>query len=180
MIRSKVTLVGKLLASVIGGLMVLASTNTSAECLAIKSIGNDKWVTARIDYIGDRYGMVRASANQQDTWERFDGSWPFYVANNGLLSLKSRANGRYVTSEILMGDYYNGMLRAERTSARDWEIFEPELLSEGSGYAIFVMKARANGKYVSAELGYRGDDYGMLRASRSWKQTWEQFRMNKC
>jgi len=39
-----------------------------------------------------------------------------------------------------------------------------------------TIQSLANGKYVSAELGWSGDNYGMLRARSSKVGPWEKFR----
>ncbi|GAA4187706.1 hypothetical protein GCM10023074_00600 [Microbispora amethystogenes] len=94
-------------------------------------------------------------------------------------SIKSRANGRYVSAELGYGtsDSRYGMLRARATGVGPWEKFR--ICYNGRNYTI---QSRHNGKYVSAELGYGTSDsrYGMLRARATSAGTWERFFITSC
>jgi hypothetical protein len=88
--------------------------------------------------------------------------------------LKSGANGKYVTAELQYtgGDY--AMLRARATSVGSWERFE-FCWGSGGNDSQLAIRSLANGKWVSAELGYPGGDYAMLRARASSIGPWETF-----
>jgi hypothetical protein len=86
------------------------------------------------------------------------------------ITLRSEANGLYVTAELGYTGTDNGMpiagmLRARATSVGPWEEFQTD--NE-------ALKA-ANYTYVSAELSYTGTDYGMLRARAATIGPWEKF-----
>ena len=64
------------------------------------------------------------------------------------------------------------MLRARATVGDGWEQFFTS--AEPGGRATYFY-AYGNGRYVSAELGYDGDRYGMLRARATAVSSWEWF-----
>jgi surface antigen len=88
-------------------------------------------------------------------------------------TIKSLANGRYVSAELGYTGGSYGMLRARATSAQGWEKFT----IEGNCDSGCAFRSLASRSYVSAELGYTGNSYGELRArSANWK-AWETFRI---
>ena len=99
------------------------------------------------------------------------GAWEtFQIVNNndGTVSLKSIANGKYVCAVI---DENNQLLpRSERVGT--WEKFIIEKISNGE-YALYSL---ANGKYVQANL----NDGGKLFAtSETVAGAWEVFDINR-
>jgi hypothetical protein len=82
-----------------------------------------------------------------------------------VISLRSHANGRYVTAD----NAGSSPLIANRTAIGSWEQFD--LIDDGGGY--FSLKSHANGQYVSA------DNAGAtaLIANRPVIGTWEQFQI---
>ena len=99
------------------------------------------------------------------------GAWEtFQIVNNndGTVSLKSIANGKYVCAVI---DENNQLLpRSERVGT--WEKFIIEKISDGE-YALYSL---ANGKYVQANL----NDGGKLFAtSETVAGAWEVFDINR-
>jgi hypothetical protein len=83
---------------------------------------------------------------------------------------------RYVAAELSRtGDGY-GQLRARTPadSVGPWEVFRLVCVRAPDVYAI---KSVANGRYVSAEISWTGNRYGLLRARATSIGPWEQFRI---
>jgi len=80
----------------------------------------------------------------------------------------SEAN-RLLTSAEVGGD---ARLRARAGMVGDWEIFSVSATPGGHTTSI---KSVANRKFVSAELGYGGNDRGLLRARADSMGSWESF-----
>jgi len=99
------------------------------------------------------------------------GAWEtFQIVNNddGTVSLKSIANGKYVCAVI----DENNQLLPRSESVGTWEKFIIEKISDGE-YALYSL---ANGKYVQANL----NDGGKLFAtSESVAGAWEVFDINR-
>lgn len=130
----------------------------------LKSDANGKYVSAELGYTGPGHGELRARANSVGRWERFEFCWGTnQTAFN--LSIRSLANGKWVSAELNYGGALNGMLRARADSIGPWETF----------YAPNGIQSRANWKWVSAELQYTGIREGMLRARANGYGPWERF-----
>ena len=99
------------------------------------------------------------------------GAWEtFQIVNNddGTVSLKSIANGKYVCAVI----DENNQLLPRSESVGTWEKFIIEKISDGE-YALYSL---ANGKYVQANL----NDGGKLFAtSETVAGAWEVFDINR-
>ena len=99
------------------------------------------------------------------------GAWEtFQIVNNddGTVSLKSIANGKYVCAVI----DENNQLLPRSESVGTWEKFIIEKISDGE-YALYSL---ANGKYVQANL----NDGGKLFAtSETVAGAWEVFAINR-
>jgi hypothetical protein len=91
------------------------------------------------------------------------------------VTIRSSANGRYVSAEIGRegGDY--GTLRARATSPGKWEKFT---VCRDAGTGVTRIRAQANNDFVSAELDNAGARYGMLRAQADKVGGWERFYSN--
>lgn len=90
-----------------------------------------------------------------------------------VVSIRSIANGRYVSAELgYTGDDY-GMLRARAYQVGDWEQFDLIAIDEET----FALRSHGNGKYVSAELGYTDYKFGMPRARADEVHDWEKFHL---
>jgi hypothetical protein len=90
--------------------------------------------------------------------------------------LRSDANHKYVSVELGYGTTspYRGMLRARASSVGPWERFEfCWRVQNNPGY--LAIRSLTNGKWVAAELGRTGKDYGMLRARSTSIGSWETF-----
>jgi hypothetical protein len=102
------------------------------------------------------------------------------AANAGYI--KSIAADKYVSGEFAYpGDNY-GMLRARATVFGLPESWDVQRISTCEGppntiCRIVTFTSTANHRYVTAELGYTGDRYGMLRASSTWASPWTRFRV---
>jgi hypothetical protein len=83
---------------------------------------------------------------------------------------------RYVAAELSWtGDRY-GQLRA-RTPANNvgpWEVFRLVCVD---GPDVYAIKSVANGRFVSAEISWTGNRYGLLRARATTIGPWERFRI---
>jgi hypothetical protein len=123
-----------------------AYTTCSAE-VVILARGNHQYVSARIDYSGDRYGMLRAVTTSIGAWERFSvchednqpanvvalrasarasaiGPWERYILDYQYsYTIYALANNRYVSDELGQTFLYPGMLRARATVFGPWEDF---------------------------------------------------------
>jgi hypothetical protein len=111
---------------------------------------------------GGVVGVVAVTAAPAHALECYDG-W-----------LRSDANGRYVTTELGYGGTSHAMLRARATRVGPWEQYEFCWGVNGNG-ANLAIRSRANNRWVSAELGRTGNDYGMLRARATSIGPWETF-----
>lgn len=92
------------------------------------------------------------------------------------ISLRSQANGKYVSAELGYTGDQNGMLRARADALGPWEKFD---LCRNNQNGLYSIRSEANGNYVSAELGYTGDQYGELRVRSGAIGGWEQFRIER-
>jgi hypothetical protein len=112
---------------------------------------------------GGVVGVVAGTATPARALECYDG-W-----------LRSDANGRYVTTELNYSGADHAMLRARRTgSPGAWEQYEFCWGVNGND-ANLAIRSLANGRWVSAELGYGGGRYAMLRARATRIGPWETF-----
>ena len=99
------------------------------------------------------------------------GAWEtFQIVNNndGTVSLKSIANGKYVCAVI----DENNQLLPRSESVGTWEKFIIEKISDGE-YALYSL---ANGKYVQANLNYGGK---LFATSETVAGAWEVFDINR-
>jgi hypothetical protein len=98
-------------------------------------------------------GVVAGDAEQFDVQK----------ADGGFVSLRSRANGLYVTAE----EGGKSPLVANRVSVGDWEKF---VIADNGDGSVSV-RANANGRYVTAEYGGSAP----LVANRTSVGDWERF-----
>ncbi len=100
------------------------------------------------------------------------GPGPYLFTDN----IYSVANGLYVSAELGYSGGNKGMLRA-RTNVNKlgpWEVFN---WYGGFNNNEFEIQSNANSLFVTAELGYTGSNYAMLRARTGSNSLgpWEQF-----
>jgi predicted esterase len=108
----------------------------------------------------DRLRTDATSGTSTTTWEADLSPLP----SGPMVSLRSRANGRYVCAENGGAD----PLVANRTAVGPWERFDLTDLGQGA----VALRARANGQYVCA--GNAGAD--ALVANRTTVGPWETFQ----
>lgn len=141
----------------------------------VSSLANGRAVTAELNYAGALNGMLRARAFAHDIWERYR----MVCLSGGRFAIRAH-NGRYVTAELNRTGTDNGMLRARASVIAEWEWFTFEQSSQSGDFIRGAFRSAANGRYVTAELGYETGDarYGMLRARATVKDRWEQFELH--
>jgi putative metal-binding protein len=141
---------------------------------AFSSLANGRAVSAELGYGGATNGMLRARATARDRWEIYR----MVCLDGGRFAIRA-ANGRYVTAELGYAGADNAMLRARATVIAEWERFTFEQTSQTGDFIRGTIKSAANGRFVSAELGYATDNvrWGMLRARATVKDQWEQFEL---
>lgn len=127
----------------------------------ITAIGNNKVVCA------ENGGSETIVANRDSC----GGAWEtFRIVNNddGTVSLKSAANGKYVCAVI----DENNQLVPRSENIGDWEKFIIEKIADNE-YGIYSL---ANGKYVQANLNDGGKLYAI---SERVAGSWEAFKITK-
>jgi hypothetical protein len=151
---------------VVGAVAAPATPAHASNCYDgwLKSVANGKYVSAQLDYKDANYGMLRARASRVDRWERFEFCWGTDTQGCNL-SIRSLANGLWVSSEQNYTGANYGMLRARAAVPDRWETFN----------GCLGLRNIVNWKYVSAELNYAGAWYAMLRARADTLDRWEEF-----
>jgi len=99
----------------------LQCVNGPAELYAIKSLANNKYVSAELGWKGNSYGLLRARATSIGAWEQFH-----IDSNNGQTNrvhIQSHANGLWVSAEFGWTGNSYADLRARATSIGQWETF---------------------------------------------------------
>lgn len=144
----------------------------------IRSRANGDFVAAEFgSAVGSEfYGMLRARSTSPGIWESFDECRD---PVSGRTILYSNAIGtpwydRAVSAELGYPGIYYGMLRARATAVGPWETFYTPR-GPCSGFCNTTFYSSANQRFVSAELGYTGAYYGMLRARATTVGLWEEF-----
>ncbi|MEV6205671.1 hypothetical protein [Kitasatospora sp. NPDC051914] len=125
----------------------------------------------------DAPGALRArtdSSNTSGFWEQF--RFEVVDPNCSVYAIWSVNKGSYVTAEASWRGGTSGALRArmkptQTTTIGAWEKFTLHDLGGGN----FALRSWANGRYVSAELGYPGDRHALLRARATSIGPWETF-----
>lgn len=129
-------------------------------------------------------GKAAITGGQQDSIHTAAAVWIFnsYFNNYYQLSpsgdfpitLRSDANGNYVSAELGYTGGNYAMLRARAASQGPWENYTAYYIPTSNGNEIAI-RSNANNNYVSAELGYTGNNYAMLRARASAVGPWEKY-----
>jgi hypothetical protein len=144
------------------------------ECavdVAIQSHGNDKYVSAEVGWSGDRYGVLRARADQIGPWELFEECSYQNTSGQWVYTLRSQANGKLVSTEWNDTGHLQAVLRARADTEGTWEHY---YMGVPRNWEMDLQSVLV-GRYVSAELGWSGDDYGLLRARATSLGPWEIF-----
>lgn len=140
---------------------------------SIRSVANNLFVTAEISKVGADNGMLRARNTSAGAWERFT----LHNANDSdgsTFSIKSLANGKFVSAEVSTTGTYHALLRARSDTVGAWETFTLTDGGDSDPNTVAIWSVGANA-YVSAELNATGEDTGMLRARSSSVGSWERF-----
>ena len=152
-----------------------ADTFTCYDQQSLAANANSDYVSAELGYTGADYAMLRARATTVGPWEKFDFC---YDSTQGWWAISSDANGRYVTAQFGYAGASFGELTASSTGIGPDQKWLLSCVSAGPfGPQIFfvVIQAQTNLNYVSAELGYTGADYAMLRARATTAGPWEEY-----
>jgi len=88
--------------------------------------------------------------------------------NNEMVSIRSHITGRFFCADNAGEDEVRPIV-ANRDTVSDWEMFEVITNPDGT----ISLKAKANGKYLSALV----NDGGILKASANAINEWEKFRV---
>ncbi|WP_435229437.1 hypothetical protein [Streptomyces sp. Tue6028] len=151
---------------------------------ATEQAGTSICVTAEINDADNQYAKLRARTDCASI-----GSWETFTlhtdTSGARATLRSEANGEYVSAEFHDTGSHFGMLRARQTdSIGAWERFE--LVPQGDGWFALRYTFNENGVtlqyYVSAEINDTGGDAGLLRARKSTSETpgsWELFKLRQ-
>ncbi|WP_254400076.1 trypsin-like serine protease [Streptomyces sp. AC602_WCS936] len=89
-------------------------------------------------------------------------------------SLKSEANGKYVSTVLSATGTHEGKLQARADTVAGWEQFS---LHTRDGGTTVGLRSAANGLFVASELNQTGAYEGMLRARSESLGGWERFTL---
>lgn len=152
-----------------------ADTVTCYDQQTILSAANNDYVSAEVGYTGNDYAMLRARSSTAGPLEKFEFC---YDATQAYWYIVSDANGLFVSAEYgYTGNNY-AMLRARSSAVGPWEKFNLSCVNGppvSPRIELLAIQSQITGNWVSAEFGYTGNDYGMLRARASSVGPWEQF-----
>jgi hypothetical protein len=142
---------------------------------SLNATANADYVSAELGYTGADYGMLRARSKTVGPWEKFDFC---YDSTQGWWAISSDANGRYVTAQFGYTGASFGELTASSTIIGPDQKFVLSCIPGppvGPPIELVLIQAQTNLNYVSAEIGYTGADYGMLRARATTAGPWEEY-----
>ena len=144
-----------------------ASPHTTFNC-KIRSHASHQFVTSELSFSGaGMAGLLRARSADVGTWQQFQ----CVAVGADQWALRSRANGKFVTTEVNDPGALKGLLRARAPKVGSWQRFTFRAVPS---CACFALKA-VNGKFVTAELGNPGETYGILRARSATVGKWTTF-----
>ena len=151
---------------------------TASDKYALRSVGaGGLYVSVEVETTGSGQAMLRArkaAASLEDlgSWEKFT----LHTDDKGAsVTLRSEANGNYVTTERGYTGSRQNLLRARGTTSGDWEKLQLEKQTDGT----YALKAVTNDgpKYVTAEVQDPGTDAGLLRARGDTVGSWQKFQL---
>ncbi|MBM7786017.1 endonuclease/exonuclease/phosphatase family protein [Tenggerimyces flavus] len=140
---------------------------------SIRAVANSRYVTTEISKVGADASMLRARGANAGAWERYT----LHNANDSdgsTFSIKSLANGKFVTVEANYPGAYQGLLRARSDSVGAWERFRLEDGGDSDPTTVAIWSFGA-ARYVTTEVNAAGEDAGMLRARSTTVGGWERF-----
>lgn len=150
-------------------------------------VSNDShlFATAEVGWSGSgsgSYGVVRARTAAPGPWEHFAFDYvhdwnPNAPANE--IYIFSYAANNYVSAEFGWSGTQRGILHARSgsTSPGPWETFYTTSNNDGT-LSLSVYDNSGTRYYVSAEDGWTGNSYGILRARSTSIGPWEKFQIN--
>jgi hypothetical protein len=186
MTMRRVSVVLTLVLACVGVALPPQAASAAATCSIGQSFGSKffvplahpNFVSAELESdarLRDRPGATPGGGS----WEQFQIvclDW-----QNNIYAIKSLANNRYVSAELgLQGDDY-GLLRARATEIGPWERFRFVVISHAPNPDevvspwLIAIQSTANNLYVSTEIGWTNDRYGLLRARSGSIGEWEQY-----
>ncbi|MFC4533666.1 fascin domain-containing protein [Sphaerisporangium dianthi] len=117
--------------------------------------------------------MPAATADTAAVQQKLGDPWDIGDDHCDDVTIKSKANNKYVAAEVDYTGYVFGQLRARSGSVGgNWEKYS---ICPMDGYkTIWSYGAK---RYVSAELNYTGADTGMLRARATEVKDYEKFQI---
>ncbi|MFH9954513.1 fascin domain-containing protein [Streptomyces roseolus] len=151
---------------------------TASDKYALRSVGaGNLYVSVEVSKTGSGEAMLRArtsAASLADlgSWEKFT----LHTDDKGVTTtLRSEANGNYVTTERGYTGSYQNLLRARGTTSGDGEKLTLEKQTDGT----YALKAATNDgyRYVTAEVQDPGADAGLLRARGTSVGSWQKFHL---
>ncbi|MFD9051005.1 hypothetical protein [Streptomyces zaomyceticus] len=151
---------------------------TASDKYALRSVGaGGLYVSVEVETAGSGQAMLRArkaaaSLDDLGSWEKFT----LHTDDKGAsTTLRSEANGNYVTTERGYTGSRQNLLRARGTTSGDWEKLQLEKQTDGT----YALKAVTNDgpKYVTAEVQDPGTDAGLLRARGDTVGSWQKFQL---
>jgi hypothetical protein len=152
-----------------------ADTFTCFDQQSLDSNANGDYVSAELGYTGASYGMLRARATTIGPWEKFDFC---HDLTQGWWAISSDANGLYVTAQFGYTGASFGELTASSSSIgpyQKWLLTCMLGAPVGPQVDFVTIQAQTNLNYVSAEIGYTGANYAMLRARAATAGPWEEY-----
>lgn len=179
----------------VGGTMLLAPLATTlpsahatvylSHSTYIASNNSHMFASAEVGWSGSggsSYGVVRARASAPGPYENFSLDYvhdrnPNAPANE--VNLYSAAANNYVSAEFGWSGLDRGILHARSgsTTPGPWETFYITRNSDGT-VSFSVYDNSGTLYYVSAENGWTGNRYGILRARSTGVGPWERFQVN--
>jgi hypothetical protein len=151
-----------------------ASLPLDNRLYSIRATATSRYVSAELGAPEGSYGVLRARATTVGAWERFR----FHESYSGPVDFGfwPAENNRPVQTDIQARGAYQGTLQANGTFdalSQGDPAMVYDLVPIGSG--DFAIRSHANNRFVSAELGYTGANYGLLRARATTVGAWERF-----
>lgn len=112
-------------------------------------------------------GELRARATKIGPWEKFT----YCIDDNNVFTLKSLANGEYVSCEENFDPPYQYLLRARASTVGSWEKYVRYSNGDTFGFT------GSPSYWVTGDLNFTGNDKGILLANRKTKGSWETWAM---
>jgi hypothetical protein len=146
-------------------------------CASIQSYPNRQYVSTELNYgygcydsssCANNYGLLRARAGSIGSWEVYRLWYNDVGGNQAQWAFQSAANGLFVSAEYGYPNALSSELRARASTIGPWETFRFAYdTNYGSDWIFIRSQDGTHNNYVSAEMGYTGPSYAMLRARKT-------------